>query len=245
VQDDRISKLIGRLERLEAEVFELRGEVGRQGRSQGESATKRELAAEAGLLRADVAALRAWGFPWLNSRILTTFPAIFDEFRGRSLRLLFRASTDGFSAAAFHRACDGRSPTLAIVCDEGGNVFGGFTPIAWESVGNDGGPLRRVDANLKSFVFTVKNPHQTGPMRFPLRPGRQGRAVFCSRWCGPCFGDDLAIFFSAEGGLCLTKGFGETYAFAKDQAPEIDPALFLAGRPAFYSTEIEVFEIEA
>lgn len=48
------------------------------------------------------------------------------------LRLLYRASRDGFAAECFHSRCDNKGPTLTIV-KSGKNVFGGFTEQSWKS----------------------------------------------------------------------------------------------------------------
>jgi hypothetical protein len=252
-QSERIDELSGRFERLEEELGWLRGEVAGQAQAQAdaESATKRELQAEAPLLRADVAALRDWAVPWIDSQILTAFPAIFDEFRGRSFRLLWRGSRDGLSVADFHRQCDGRSPTLTIIRDTGGSIFGGFTPIAWETVVWNGkqGPEHnglRADESLKSFVFTLKNPHNTGAMRFPLRRERQNQAVYCATLHGPAFGKnppDLSVRFADGNCSNHTRGFGQSYDFAGGSVPGIDPKLFMTGEEEFTIAEIEVFEI--
>ena len=45
-------------------------------------------------------------------------------------RLLFRASRDGFAAAAFHSKCDNKGPTVTIV-KSGNNIFGGFAEESW------------------------------------------------------------------------------------------------------------------
>ena len=44
--------------------------------------------------------------------------------------LLFRASRDGFAAAAFHSKCDNKGPTVTIV-KSGNNIFGGFIKESW------------------------------------------------------------------------------------------------------------------
>ena len=47
-------------------------------------------------------------------------------------RLLFRASRDGFAAAAFHSKCDNKGPTVTIV-KSANNIFGDFTEVSWSS----------------------------------------------------------------------------------------------------------------
>jgi hypothetical protein len=40
---------------------------------------------------------------------------------------------DAFRANQFHRRCDGHANTLTVILDTKGNIFGGFTPVEWES----------------------------------------------------------------------------------------------------------------
>ena len=47
-------------------------------------------------------------------------------------RLLFRASSDGFTAENFHSRCNNKGPTVTIV-QSGENIFGGFTEKSWRS----------------------------------------------------------------------------------------------------------------
>jgi hypothetical protein len=70
--------------------------------------------------------------PALDSQILSVFPEIFAEFGAKRFGLLWRGSRDGFEARTFYRLCDGRSDTVTVILDTTGNIFGGFTPVAWE-----------------------------------------------------------------------------------------------------------------
>jgi hypothetical protein len=76
----------------------------------------------------------------LDSLIISDFPKIFAEFQRKRFSLLWRGSRDGFKAQEFHRRCDGHANTLTVILDTKGNIFGGFTPVKWESVegGNPG-----------------------------------------------------------------------------------------------------------
>jgi hypothetical protein len=69
----------------------------------------------------------------LDSRIISDIPEIFAEFRRKQFSLLWRGSRDGFEAEEFHRRCDGHANTLTVILDMQGNIFGGFTPMEWES----------------------------------------------------------------------------------------------------------------
>ena len=48
--------------------------------------------------------------------------------------LLYRASTDGYTPADFHRCCDNKGPTLVLI-KSGEYIFGGYTSQSWESPG--------------------------------------------------------------------------------------------------------------
>jgi hypothetical protein len=63
----------------------------------------------------------------------------------------------------FHGRCDGHANTLTVIVDTNGNIFGGFTPLTWESrrpnSATDWSNCAKADDSLKSFLFTLKNPH--------------------------------------------------------------------------------------
>jgi hypothetical protein len=48
--------------------------------------------------------------------------------------------------------------------DTEGNIFGGFTPLKWES-----GNGWRADDSLKTFLFTLNDPHNIAARRFALK----------------------------------------------------------------------------
>jgi hypothetical protein len=39
----------------------------------------------------------------------------------------------GFRASEIHCRCDGNAYTLTVILDTEGNIFGGLTPVKWES----------------------------------------------------------------------------------------------------------------
>jgi chaperonin cofactor prefoldin len=109
--------------------------------------------------------------PSLDSRIIADFPVIFADFYGKRLSLLWRGTSNGFAASEFHRRCDGHANTLTLILDTDGNSFGGFTPVKWESKqwnrkNTDDDNTRKEDYSSKSFLFTLKNPHNISAKRF-------------------------------------------------------------------------------
>jgi hypothetical protein len=111
--------------------------------------------------------------PSLDSRIISDFPAIFAEFRKFSL--LSRGSRDGFQKEEFHRRCDDHTNTLTVILDTKGNIFGGFTPVEWDSSYD-----LKADDSQKSFVFTLKNPHNIPARRFALKAEKKHHAIMCN-----------------------------------------------------------------
>ena len=67
-----------------------------------------------------------------RKKLLQWLPPKDTQKRQRRLRLLFRASQDGFMAETFHSKCDNKGPTITIA-HSGDNIFGGFTEESWGS----------------------------------------------------------------------------------------------------------------
>jgi hypothetical protein len=181
----------------------------------------------------------------LGSAIVSGFPALFADFRGRRFELLWRGSRDGFRADDFHRRCDWHSNTLSIILDARGHVFGGFTPSQWEprkwnGQFGEGDNRAKADRSLRSFLFTLKNPHSAPPRKFPLKAGKWGRAILCDKSLGPDFGDiRVSDNCNAPSAACSTWEFGTCYV----NDTGVGKGNFFTNSRWFKVKEIEVFEI--
>jgi hypothetical protein len=174
-----------------------------------------------------------------NSAIVPNFPTLFEDFKERNFALLWRGSRDGFGARDFHSRCDGHANTLTVILDMRGNIFGGFTPVEWESVMFPG--KSKADPSLKSFLFTLKNPHNVPARRFVLKPEKKNKAISCSSGRGPHF-CDMAISHNCNSNTrSYTCKFGESYT----NDTGLDRYTFFTGSEKFQVEEIEVFEISA
>lgn len=147
----------------------------------------------------------------------------------RGLKLLYRASRDGFSASSFHAKCDDCSSTLTLVKVDAGegrqSVIGGYADISW------GRPLSAVDASdsqyarsSNAFIFSLKNG-MTGSYTNGSTPGALAdaerwavqapdTAIVCGTSSGPWFGEqNLRVHFD---GPNLMTGYphycGSSYA---------------------------------
>jgi hypothetical protein len=179
-----------------------------------------------------------------SSAIVPDFPKLFEGFKPRKFALLWRGSRDGFKAKQFHRHCDGHPNTLTVILDTNGNIFGAFTPIAWES--STFGKYK-TDPSLTSFLFTLKNPHNVAARRFALKAEKKESAIYCDECWGPCFCDigvaDLCHTnnksYTWRSGIFLSYRFGDTYT----NNTGLDGKTFFTGSDQFQVKQIEVFEI--
>jgi hypothetical protein len=148
---------------------------------QGKTAVEAQLSAEVAQLRSALVAVKRWTHPVLDSPIVSDFPMIFVEFRGKAFELLWRGSRDGFGALAFRGRCDGHANTLTVILDTNGNVFGGFTSMEWESRVKNGKWNKdnriKADGSEKSFLFMLQNPHNVAARIFALKGERKHRAL--------------------------------------------------------------------
>jgi hypothetical protein len=145
----------------------------------------------------------------LDSQIVSDFPQLFEEFVGKRFSILWRGSRDGFSVNEFHRHCDGHANTLTLILDTNGNIFGGFTPMKWDSSNSS-----KCDDNQKSFLFTLKNQHSIPARKFVLKSEKKQYAIYCHSSCGPRFGGGCDICVSdncAANTSSHTANFGHTY----------------------------------
>jgi hypothetical protein len=172
-----------------------------------------------------------------NSTIISEFPRIFAEFEGKRFSLLWRGSRDGFSASEFHRRCDGHANTLTVILDTNGNIFGGFTPVEWDS--RSSSPWHKVDYSLKSFLFSLKNPQNIQAKRFALKPTERHYAILCSSGWGPHFFDIAVSNKSNLNSNSYSRNFGSSY----NNDTGIHGFRFFTGSEDFKVKEIEVFKI--
>jgi hypothetical protein len=179
-------------------------------------------------------------------------PGFFAEFHGEFFTLLWRGSCDGFRAKDFHGRCDGHANTLTFIEDTAGNIFGGFAPVEWESRKYDAKASEafgrhncvKADPSLKSFLFTLKNPHNFPATKFALKAEEKHRAIVCRSDRGPHFRDICGSGNCNANTDSFPHGFGRAYANDTGQ----DPWTFFSasqGSGLFTVKEIEVFEMTA
>lgn len=161
------------------------------------------------------------------------FPVHISEWcKAKHFELLYRASSDGMTAADFHKKCDNQGPTVTIVRSANGCVFGGFASVSW---GKDGKGHKAPG----SFLFTLKNLHGIAPTYFPLKDRMDGNAVFHYSNCGVAFGKgaDFIMYSPFD-----VKNKSHT-DFVTYQDSTGKGYAALSGDRNFVASEVEVFKI--
>jgi hypothetical protein len=128
--------------------------------------------------------------------------------------------------------------------DTNGNVFGGFTPVKWDSrEWKHGFGLQhnwfQADDSLKSFLFTLKNPHNIPARRFALESKEKSWAIRCDSQWGPWFGGDMGVWDNCSTNMLSATNLGNAYI----NDTGLDGDTVFTGSQLFQVKEIEVFEI--
>jgi hypothetical protein len=141
-----------------------------------------------------------------------------------------------------------------VILDTDGNIFGGFTPVEWESRYSDCG---KADPSLKSFLFTLKSPdnivtldpvtfklttapRKVRPRRFPLMAKARKHAIQCDSNDGPNFND----LYVSDNCNANTRSFSNLGSHSYPNDTEFNGETVFTGSLHFQVKEIEVFEIK-
>jgi hypothetical protein len=171
----------------------------------------------------------------MDSLIIRQFPIeILSECKTQQFVLLWRGTRDGFRATTFHERCDGHSNTLIVIQDIGGYIFGGFTPIPW-----GGPPDWKADSSGRSFLFTLRNPAGTAPIKFPLC--KPDRAIYSHPNYGPILGSnaDIRVVDNCNMNANSYTNLGSSYTNRTGRGSKT----VFTGASQFQVKEIDVFEI--
>jgi hypothetical protein len=130
-----------------------------------------------------------------------------------------------------------------VILDTKGNIFGGFTPVEWESRkwNGNGNNCWKADDSQKSFLFTLKNPHNIPARRFALKAEKKQWAINCDSEHGPHFGcgADIVVYDNCNANTSSFTLLGYTYT----NDTGLHNGVVLTGSQNFQVKEIEVFEI--
>ena len=104
----------------------------------------------------------------------------------KDMELLYRGTRDGMESNSFHEICNNQGPTITLIKNDKGHIFGGYASISWTSESaNKNAP--------KSFSLTLTNIHNTQPTKFPSK--NNGKEVYHEPSYGPIFGESGYDFY--------------------------------------------------
>ncbi|XP_060577917.1 interferon-induced protein 44-like [Ruditapes philippinarum] len=106
----------------------------------------------------------------------------------KQISLLYSFTIDGADSSTFHRLCDKQGPTVTVIYNTQGTVYGGYTEISWTS---EDGKYYRDD---HAFLFQLYRNGKNNPMKFPVKMPE--KAIYCINSNGPIFegGHDMKTF---------------------------------------------------
>jgi hypothetical protein len=157
----------------------------------------------------------------------------------QELKLVYRATRDGFNSDEFHNRCDGIANTLSVIKSEHGNVFGGFTEKEWRSDNNNNNNEWTEDPN--AFIISLVNKENEA---FKAKNFNNGQnAISCSSSRGPTFGAGVDFYIATDSNAnkASLSNFGKSYKHSNFLYGTENAKNILAGSSHFATTEIEVF----
>ena len=151
---------------------------------------------------------------------------VFKSLNIKKAVLLYRGSENDFSSAVFHSKCDNKGPTITIVKSEKGNIFGGYSPVMWESSNSWG-----EDIHKDSFLFSItrSSKHIILNPKFAI----DNCAVF-----GPTFGKGADLYISDQCNLNESSytEMGDTYE-SNFKFQTIESRSYLSGSIKYFKVE--------
>jgi hypothetical protein len=130
------------------------------------------------------------------SNVYTLLTTAIPGLESKSAKLLYHSGRDGANAAAFHAHCDDQGPTLTLIQDTDGNVFGGYTAISWK-----GHFIASSQKDPTAFLIRVVSPHGGPPVLFPSTGNYN--SVYHNSRSGPWFCR----------GICVNYGDNDFYTY--------------------------------
>lgn len=164
----------------------------------------------------------------------TCFQRILNNWYGapkQIWRLIYRASSHGFSADAFHRHCDGVAPTFVIALGVRGEVCGGFSDVPWGKTSSKGHYIH----SEKAFLFTLSNNQDVPPTKFNIV--KKPFAICYHRDCGPIFGAGADFLISTNCNTNMESYSNLPHSYDGDNAS----STILMGDYHFTVMDYEVF----
>jgi len=160
-----------------------------------------------------------------------------DKGAATKLKLLYRASNDGWADPDFHSRCDNKGPTVTVIKCTDGYVFGGFASTSWASI-------QHFVECANAFIFSLHRPGSVDPVKLALRaaPEATSTSLFDFSMRGPNFGTtdiELRVFANQNANSSTRLA---SYELPPGHPP-VDAKTFFTGSEKFRAAEVEVFSV--
>jgi len=116
----------------------------------------------------------------------------------KTFTLLFSATRDGCSTATFHQKCDNKGPTVTVLYNPQGSVYGGYTGQSWEASTNG-----KYINDSTAFLYQLKFSGNEQRTKFPIVDSNN--AIYSYNGHGPNFGDS-ALFRTFKNSIAPLNG---------------------------------------
>ena len=155
----------------------------------------------------------------------------------KKMELKYRGTRDGDSSKVFHEKCDNQGPTITLIKNEKGNIFGGFSSISWTSQG-----CWKQAPN--SFLFTLTNIYGTNPTKFQLKNNNDSHAIYDHSSYGPIFGQSHDLWVTND---FFNNGIHSSFPYTYEDSIGKGKSIFTGdtnnNTTNFKVKEIEVFKL--
>ena len=162
---------------------------------------------------------------------------LYEWTKSKKMKLLFRGTRDGMNNKVFHSKCDNQGPTITLIKNDKGNIFGGYASISWINDSND-----TFHSAPDSFLFTLSNIYNTEPTKFSSK--NDNHEIKHYSGYGPAFGTGHDLGINSD---ILNSGgwtnFPYTYQDSLGKGKTIFTGDFNNSVNSFKVKEIEVFKI--
>jgi len=135
----------------------------------------------------------------------------------KTFRLLYSFTRDGCGLQPFHSKCDNQGPTLTVLYNPQGSVYGGYTSLAWQSLSP--GQWKQDDL---AFLFQLVFSNQKLCRKFPSN--KTDKSVYQYSLNGPYFGSGpgLRSFYNLNNNLNSVNGVFSLSRAKGEMKPSID-----------------------
>jgi len=127
-------------------------------------------------------------------------PMIPEKYQTAKTILIYRGTRDGLNGSTFGKLCAHKAPTLTLLRSSRKYIFGGFTPVPW-SLNNSNAE----DPSLESFLFSLKNPWNGAPVKFPIIT--KANAIYSGTNEGPSWNFAHLRIYLPNANYCHASGY--------------------------------------